>query len=42
MIGAKDGRLDEARLRLLDIQDVLEVLVEDVQHGMAESPNEKE
>ena len=38
----EDGRLDEARLRLADVEDVLEMLVQDIQHGMAKSPDEKQ
>ena len=38
----EDGRLDEARLRLADVEDVLEMLVQHIQHGMAKPPDEKQ
>ena len=41
-IRAKDRSLDEARLRLADVEDVLEMLVQDIQHGMAKPPDEKQ
>jgi len=41
-VGAKDRGLDESRLRFAHVQDILKMLVQHVQHGMAESPDEKE
>jgi hypothetical protein len=41
-IGHEECGLDEARLRLGEAKEVLEVLVQHVQHRMAKTPNEKQ
>ncbi len=41
-ISAENGGLDEARLGLADIEYVLEMFVQHVQHGMTKSPDEEQ
>ncbi len=41
-IGPEDRGLDESRLRLAHVQNVLKVLVQNIEHCMAESPYEKQ